>query len=252
MPAVGIIPARYASTRFPGKPLAEIAGRPMIHHVYERACRATALEEILVATDDKRIFDAVLAFGGEAIMTSTYHPTGTDRIAEVAERLSAVELIVNIQGDEPLIDPELIDAVVAALQDDRNAAMSSVMTPLTDAALAQDPNQVKVVCDLRGYALYFSRAPIPGLPPGVTPEVAPWKRHIGLYAYRRDFLLAFTRLRPSPLEKLERLEQLRALENGYRIRMIERTGDFSCSVDTPEDLERVRGKVEGQLAEEKS
>jgi len=250
MPAVGIIPARYASTRFPGKPLAEIAGRAMIYHVYERACRATTLEEVLVATDDQRIFDAVRGFGGDAIMTSAYHPTGTDRIAEVAERLSAVECIVNIQGDEPLIEPEAIDEVVAALLEDRNAAMSSVMTPLTDMAQSQDPNQVKVVCDLRGYALYFSRAPIPGLPAGVTPEVTPWKRHIGLYAYRRDFLLAFTRLRPSPLEKLERLEQLRALENGYRIKMIERTRDFSFGVDTPEDLQRVREMVEQQLVKE--
>lgn len=250
MPAVGIIPARFASTRFPGKPLAEIAGRPMIHHVYERACRATSLEEVLVATDDQRIFDAVLRFGGEAIMTSAYHPTGTDRLAEVAEHLSAAEIIVNIQGDEPLIEPDAIDAVVTALQEDRNAVMSSVMTPM-ETRHAQDPNQVKVVCDLRGYALYFSRAPIPGLATGVTPEASPWKRHIGLYAYRRDFLLAFTRLRPSPLEKLERLEQLRALENGYRIRMIERTGDFSFGVDTPEDLQRVKGMIEKQLAPDK-
>jgi 3-deoxy-manno-octulosonate cytidylyltransferase (CMP-KDO synthetase) len=250
MSAVGIIPARYASTRFPGKPLAEIAGRPMIHHVYERACRASSLAEVLVATDDQRIFDAVLGFGGEAIMTSAYHPTGTDRIAEVVERLSAMEIIVNIQGDEPLIEPEAIDEVAAGLQDDRDAAMCSVMTPLADAVAARDPNLVKVVCDLNGYALYFSRAPIPGLPMGVTPEVAPWKRHVGLYAYRRDFLLAFTRLRPSPLEKLERLEQLRALENGYRIKMIERAQDFSFGVDTPADLERVREMVEGQLAKE--
>jgi len=211
MPAVGIIPARYDSTRFPGKPLAEIAGRPMIQHVYERACRAASLEELLVATDDQRIYDAVRNFGGEAIMTSAYHPTGTDRIAEVAGRLSAVDIIVNIQGDEPLIEPEAIDQVVTALQDDADAAMCSLMTPLADTTAAMDSNIVKVVCDLRGYAMYFSRAPIPGLPAGVMPRIAPWKRHVGLYVYRRDFLLAFTRLRPSPLEKLERLEQLRAL-----------------------------------------
>ena len=248
MPVVGIIPARYASTRFPGKPLVEIAGRPMIQYVYERACRATLLEEVLVATDDQRIFDAVVAFGGDAIMTSAYHPTGTDRIAEVAERLSGAEILVNIQGDEPLIAPDAIDAVVTALQENPDAVISSVMAPLTDAARAQDHNQVKVVCDLHGYALYFSRAPIPGMPAGTTPDVAPWKLHVGLYAYRRDFLLAFTKLRPSPLEKIERLEQLRALENGYRIKMIERTGDLSFGVDTPEDLERARAMIEGQLA----
>jgi len=247
MSAVGIIPARYASTRFPGKPLAEIAGRPMIRHVYERACRTTSLEELLVATDDQRIYDAVHSFGGEAVMTSAYHPTGTDRIAEVAERLSAADIIVNIQGDEPLIEPEAIDQVVTGLQNDPDAAMCSVMTPLADAATAMDPNIVKVVCDLRGYAMYFSRAPIPGLPAGTTPRVVPWKRHVGLYVYRRDFLLAFTRLRPSPLELLERLEQLRALENGYRIKMIERDHDFSFGVDTPEDLQRVKALVEKSL-----
>ena len=248
MPAVGIIPARYASTRFPGKLLAEIAGRPMIRYVYERACRATTLEEVLVATDDQRIFDAVLAFGGDAVMTSDYHPTGTDRIAEVAERLSGASILVNIQGDEPLIAPEAIDAVVTALQVDRRPEMSSLMTPLTDMTQVMNPNVVKVVCSPDGYALYFSRAPIPGLPAGVTPQVAPWKRHIGLYAYRRDFLLAFTRLPPSPLEKIERLEQLRALENGYRIKMIERADDNSIGVDTPEDLKRVREIIEAQLA----
>lgn len=246
MPAVGIIPARYASTRFPGKPLVEIAGRPMIHHVYERACRAK-LEEVIVATDDQRIFDAVIAFGGEAIMTSPYHPTGTDRIAEVAERLSAATILVNVQGDEPLISPEAINAVVAALEGDPDAAMCSVMTPLTDPELARNPNQVKVVTDLRGNALYFSRAPIPGVPANVHLEFAPWKLHVGLYAYRRDFLLAFTKLRPSPLEKIERLEQLRALENGYRIKMVECAETGSIGVDTPEDLQRVRAIIEQQL-----
>ena len=246
MPAVGIIPARYASTRFPGKPLVEIAGFPMIRHVYERACRATKLDEILVATDDQRIFHTVIDFGGDAIMTSPDHPTGTDRLAEVAERLSAADIIVNIQGDEPLIAPDAINQVITALQEDQYAVMSSVMAPLHDTELARDPNVVKVVCDHRGYALYFSRAPIPGMPAGEKPKKGCWKRHIGLYAYRRDFLLAFTRLRPSPLEQIERLEQLRALENGYRIKMIERD-DLSYGVDTPEDLERVKSIIEQQL-----
>ena len=246
MSIIGIIPARYASTRFPGKPLALIAGRPMIQHVYERACRASRLEEVLVATDDPRIFDAVRAFGGEAVMTSPDHPTGTDRLAEVARRLTSAEIIVNIQGDEPLISPEAIDAAIVPMQQDPALPMTSLMAPLPDFTRAWDSNIVKVVTDLQGYALYFSRAPIPSPRDGVT-GAGPWKKHIGLYAYRRDFLLAFTALPPSPLEGIEKLEQLRALEHGYRIKMVERAEDASIGVDTPEDLERVRALVEGKL-----
>ncbi len=249
MSAVGIIPARYASTRFPGKPLADIAGRPMIRHVYERACRATTLEEVLVATDDQRIFDAVVAFGGEVIMTSAYHPTGTDRIAEVAERLSAAHLLVNIQGDEPLIDPETIDAVVTALQQDQGASICSVMAPFASVDDIRDTNQVKVAVDVNGYAMFFSRSPIPAIPNGYTGGAGGWKRHVGLYAYRRDFLLAFSRLPCTPLEKMEKLEQLRALENSYRIKMIERAGDDICGVDTPEDLQRILSRFEAQPAD---
>ena len=238
MSAIGIIPARYGSSRFPGKPLAEIGGRTMIHRVYERACRATRLEEVIVATDDPRIYDTVLNFGGDAIMTRPDHPTGTDRLAEVAQRLPGIAIIVNIQGDEPLVDPVAIDCVVEALEGDPSAQMSSVMTPLADSATAQDPNVVKVVTDLTGYALYFSRAPIP-LPRDAGDGPGPWKRHIGLYAYRRDFLLKLTLLPCTSLEKIEKLEQLRALEHGYRIRMIERAEDYSFGVDTPEDLQRV-------------
>ena len=243
---VGIIPARYASTRFPGKPLVDLAGKPMIQHVYERACRATSLSAVLVATDDARIFDAVQAFGGKAVMTDAGHPTGTDRLAEVAAGLAAVDIIVNIQGDEPLIMPETIDAVTAPLIVDAGIPMSSVMSPLPDAARAGDANIVKVVVDLQGFALYFSRAPIPYPREGVT-GAGPWKKHVGLYAYRREFLLAFTRLAPTPLEQLEKLEQLRALEHGYRIRMVERANDGSIGVDTPEDLERARAILEAQL-----
>lgn len=244
---VGIIPARYASTRFPGKPLADIGGRPMIQHVFDRACRASLLEEVLVATDDLRIFDAVRRFGGEAIMTSPDHSTGTDRLAEVAKRLSAVEIIVNIQGDEPLISPETIDAVVQPMLDDPTIPMSSVMAPMPDAVRAWDANIVKVVTDLQGFALYFSRAPIPA-PREILAGPGPWKKHIGLYAYRRDFLLQLTQLTPTPLEQLEKLEQLRVLEHGYRIKMVERTDDASIGVDTLEDLERVRSVLESQLA----
>lgn len=246
MPSVvGIIPARYASTRFPGKPLADIAGQTMIQHVFDRACRATTLEEVLVATDDQRIFDAVLRFGGEAIMTSPDHPTGTDRLAEVAKRLSAAQIIVNIQGDEPLISPDAIDAVVAPLLADPSIPMSSVMSPMPDAIRSWDANVVKVVTDLQGFALYFSRAPIPSPREALTGP-GPWKKHIGLYAYRRDFLLELTQLAPSPLEQLEKLEQLRVLEHGYRIKMVERD-DSSIGVDTPEDLERVRALIEKRL-----
>ncbi|MHB9134019.1 MAG: 3-deoxy-manno-octulosonate cytidylyltransferase [Armatimonadota bacterium] len=248
MSIVGIIPARYASTRFPGKPLAEIAGRPMIQYVYERACHAKLLEEVLVATDDKRIFDAVRQFGGEAVMTSAYHPTGTDRLAEVAQHLSGVEIIVNIQGDEPLISPEAIDAITAPLSADATIPMGSLMAPMTEQERAWDPNIVKVITDLQGFALYFSRAPIPHPRDGVQ-GAGPWKKHCGLYAYRRDFLLTYANLPPTPLELLEKLEQLRALEHGYRIKMVEQADDHSIGVDTPEDLERVRAIIEGQLAE---
>lgn len=247
MSIVGIIPARYASTRFPGKPLAEIAGRPMIQHVYERASRSGLLEQVLVATDDQRIFDAVRRFGGEVMMTSAAHQTGTDRLAEVASRLSAAEIVVNIQGDEPLISVEAISGVVTALRADTSVVMSSVMVPITDMTDVWDENVVKVVTDLHGYALYFSRMPIPCRPKEMTTP-GPWKRHLGLYGYRRDFLLAFTTLPRTPLEVSERLEQLRTLEHGYRIKMVEFAEDHSIGVDTPEDLQRVCEVLARQLA----
>lgn len=244
MSIIGIIPARYASSRFPGKPLADIGGRPMIQHVYEQACRASSLTEVLIATDDQRIFDAVLRFGGEVIMTSPEHASGTDRLAEVAQRLSAVSIVVNIQGDEPLISPATIDAVVAPLRLDPAIPMSSVMTPLRDHS-AGDRNIVKVVTDLYGYALYFSRAAIP-FARDSAPGAEPWKRHIGLYAYRREFLLTYAKLAPTPLEQVEKLEQLRALEHGYRIKMVECAEDRSIGVDTPEELEFVRSLLESR------
>lgn len=246
MSIIGIIPARYASSRFPGKPLAELAGRPMIQHVYERACRATSLEEVMVATDDERIFNAVREFGGEAVMTDPNHLTGTDRLAEVARRLSSAQVIVNIQGDEPLINPAAIDAVAVPLRDNADIHMASVMTPLADPTLAAEANIVKVVTDLNGFALYFSRSPIPR-PRDPLALPGPWKRHLGLYAYQRDFLLTLSELPPTPLEKLEMLEQLRVLEHGYRIKMIELKSDTSIGVDTPADLERVRALLERSL-----
>ena len=272
MRAVGLIPARYASTRFPGKVLARLADRPMIQHVVERARRAKLLDLVLVATDDERVRAAVEAFGGRAVMTSRGHASGTDRIAEVAREIDC-EVVVNVQGDEPTLDPASIDGAVAPLLDDPTVPMATLCTPIRDAAEARDPNTVKVVCDRRGFALYFSRAPIPysrdrggGVPspeslvlggraagvsdqgPGAPdPEPAVWRKHIGLYAYRREVLLGLAALAPTPLELAERLEQLRALEHGIRIRVVETDHD-AIGVDVPADLARVAALLAGPRA----
>lgn len=246
-----VIPARYASTRLPAKPLADIGGRTLVEHVYRHAADARSVDLVLVATDDERIARAVTAFGGQVRMTRPDHATGTDRLAEVAETLDC-DLVVNVQGDEPLIRPQTIDAAVAAAADPE-AAMSTLRCPLRDAAAWRDPDVVKVAVDRRGYALFFSRAPI-GLDRDAPAEAriadpdAPAEariavdRHIGLYVYRRPFLLTLSRLEPTPLERAERLEQLRALEHGYRI-MTTRTDDDPIGVDTPADLERVRRRL---------
>ena len=226
-----VIPARYASTRLPGKPLADICGKPMICRVLERASRAQKPEKVIVATDDERIYDAVRAEGGEAFLTRADHPTGTDRLAEVAEAYPEVDLIVNVQGDEPLIEPSVIDDLIAPFEMDENLPMATVMVRMEDAAEQLNPNNVKVIVDKLGYALYFSRSLVP------YPRAAagPVYKHIGIYAYRRDFLLRYARLEPTPLEKAESLEQLRALENGYGIRVLETDCRF-VGVDTSEDL----------------
>ena len=226
-----VIPARYASTRLPGKPLADICGKPMICRVLERASRAQKPEKVIVATDDERIYDAVRAEGGEALLTRADHPTGTDRLAEVVEAYPEVDLIVNVQGDEPLIEPSVIDDLIAPFEMDENLPMATVMTRMEDAAEQLNPNNVKVIVDKLGYALYFSRSLVP------YPRAAagPVYKHIGIYAYRRDFLLRYARLEPTPLERAESLEQLRALENGYGIRVLETDCRF-VGVDTPEDL----------------
>ena len=238
---VGIIPARFHSTRFEGKVLAPLAGKPLIQHVYERAQGARCLERVLVATDDERIVRAVEAFGGEAVMTSPEHPSGTDRAAEVARGLEA-EIVVNIQGDEPLIRPEMIEAAVAPLEADPAVVMGTLMCRLKDPAELADPNVTKVVVDREGFALYFSRSPLPY--PGLSGlDEGPFFRHVGLYVYRKDFLLTFSQLEPTPLERTERLEQLRALENGYRIK-VTLCDYLPAGVDTPEDLERVRRLLE--------
>jgi len=218
----------------PGKPLADVAGRPMIEHVYRRTAAAPSVDAVVVATDDGRIAAAVEAFGGVARLTRSSHLCGTDRLAEVAEDLSC-EIVVNVQGDEPLIEPEMIQEVLGPFDGDGSLQMSTLRRAISDHADYMNPNVVKVVVDRDGNALYFSRAPIPHARSGAMTAFA----HVGLYAYRRSFLLAYARLRPTPLELAESLEQLRALEHGFRIRTIETRYD-SVGVDTHEDLERVR------------
>lgn len=258
MKAVGVIPARYASSRFPGKALASLCGRPVIQHVYERARRSKILGRVVVATDDLRIRDAVVAFDGEVQLTGVHHPSGTDRVAEVAVSLSS-ELVVNIQGDEPLIEPAMIDEAVAPFFVESDLVMGTLCRRIESEDEWRSPHVVKVVRDRRGLALYFSRAPIPhggvegrelrvegksrsgAQPSALSPETLYYK-HIGLYVYRRDFLLEFARLAPTPLEKREQLEQLRALEHGYAIRVVETQYD-SIGVDIPEDLERIERLV---------
>jgi 3-deoxy-manno-octulosonate cytidylyltransferase (CMP-KDO synthetase) len=235
-----VIPARYASTRFPGKPLVTIAGRSMVQRVWEGARQAKHLDDVVVATDDERIARACRDFGATVVLTAADHPTGTDRLAEVARGLSA-EIIVNIQGDEPLIEGFVVDAAVDALLADSDAPMSTVAHRAAPGA-ENDPNRVKVVLDRLGRALYFSRAPVPfARDRSVTPTY--WQ-HIGLYAYRRDFLLQFVEWPQTDAEKAESLEQLRALENGHPIRVAVIEGWESMGVDVPEDV----GRVESRLA----
>lgn len=232
---LGVIPARFASTRFPGKALASLAGKPILQHVFERASMARYLTRVVIATDDDRIADAARDFRAPVRMTRADHESGTDRVAEVASAEDC-SLIVNIQGDEPLIDPAAIDAAVLALIEDEEAPMGTLKKRIEDKAEIDNPNVVKVVTALNGDAIYFSRSPIPFH--RSEPEI--YFKHIGLYIYRRTFLLGYSDLPIGPLEKAEKLEQLRALENGYRIRVAE-TEYESLGVDTPEDLQRVSG-----------
>jgi 3-deoxy-manno-octulosonate cytidylyltransferase (CMP-KDO synthetase) len=234
---VGVIPARWGSTRFPGKILAPLCGKPLVQWVWERASAATQLAHLLVATDDPRIADVVRGFGGQAVMTRPDHPSGTDRIAEAITDLD-VDAAVNIQGDEPLIDPGLIDALACDVCAGSDWDMATAAAPMTDPALVAQPSVVKVVCDASGRALYFSRSPIPHVrepQDGASPEPALYFRHIGIYAYRRPFLAQLVRTPPSPLEQAEKLEQLRALHIGGRIKVVVTSGT-ALGVDEPADV----------------
>ncbi len=243
---VAIIPARYHSTRLPGKPLVDILGRPMIEYVYQRASAAPSVKQVIVATDDERIVKAVEGFGGIAKMTRATHASGSDRLAEVAADLKC-DIVVNVQGDEPMLDPLMIEEAIAPMRRDSIVDISTLRKRITEPKDFLDPNVVKVVVNREEFALYFSRSPIPFLRDTETRPHPAWLReswchiykHIGLYVYRRDVLMAFAALGPSSLERAESLEQLRALEHGLRIKGVE-TSYESIGVDTPEDLERVR------------
>jgi len=250
MSSVAIIPARWASTRFPGKPLAILAGKPLVQHVWERCLRAKKIERVIVATDDMRIAEAAFEFGAEVAVTSPKHPTGSDRLAEVAAKLRGVARIVNVQGDEPMIDPRLVDRLVEDMEANPRAEMVTAATLFADEAAAGNPNNVKVVTDRLGNALYFSRSLIPfvrdGIPGSPRPRVSasnPFPlHHLGIYGYRRQFLLQFVKWKPTPLETAEKLEQLRALEMGARIRVV-LTKHRSIGVDTPEDLTAAEAQI---------
>ncbi len=236
---IAVIPARYGSERLPGKPLASIGGKPLVQHVYERVAKVRGLARVCVATDDERIEAVVRAFGGEVVRTSRHHRSGTDRVAEVAAQDPA-ELVVNVQGDMPFIRPQVVELLVDRLAADRSLPMATVCMPLADVRAYENPHVVKVVCDRLGRALYFSRSPIPFWRGEADRVPAQARKHVGLYAFRREFLLQFAALAPTPLEEAERLEQLRALEHGFSIGVIEAELGAGVEVDTPADLERAR------------
>jgi 3-deoxy-manno-octulosonate cytidylyltransferase (CMP-KDO synthetase) len=242
---LGVIPARYASTRFPGKALVTLQNKAILQHVWERARLAASLDALLVATDDERIAACARDFGADVVMTRADHVSGTDRVAEAALG-SDCDVVVNIQGDEPLIDPAAIDVAAQALIEDPSLVMSTLKKRIERSEEVTNPNVVKVVCGFGGDAIYFSRSPIPYLRGGDAGEETPYYKHIGLYVYRRDFLLGYSAMPLGVLERAECLEQLRALENGHRIRVLE-TGYESMGVDTPEDLERVRELLEARM-----
>jgi 3-deoxy-manno-octulosonate cytidylyltransferase (CMP-KDO synthetase) len=244
MNAVAIIPARWASTRFPGKPLVPISGKPLIQHVWERCLKAKTLSRIIVATDDMRIAEVAFEFGAEVSLTSPRHPSGTDRVAEVAAKLQGSPHIINVQGDEPTLEPRLIDQLVQTLRRDPKLKMVTAASPFETKTDALNPNNVKVVTALDGRALYFSRSLIPFDRDDSQPSTRGFQPlwHIGIYAYRRDFVMQFVRWRPTPLERAEKLEQLRALEHGASIRVVQ-TRHRALGVDAPEDVPRAEAAL---------
>lgn len=241
MKTVAVIPARYASTRFPGKPLTKIGGMTMIERVYRQASKAQSLHSVIVATDDERIYAAVREFGGNVVMTRNDHRSGTDRLAEVARGRSDLDIVVNVQGDEPLIDPEAIDRAVEPLLLDRSIQMSTIAAPISDPVEVNNPDVVKVVFDSHGFALYFSRSAIP-YHRDLTHDTPQYHAHVGLYVYQRDCLLRLATLEPTANEKAESLEQLRALDNGVRIKVV--TGSYRpLAVDRPADVAHVESAL---------
>lgn len=232
--AVGVIPARLESTRLPRKVLADLCGKPVIQHVYERTRKSRLLDEVIVACDDPEIVSVVEGFGGKAVLTSKHHTTGTDRLAEVVNEME-VKIVVNIQGDEPLVNPLTIDDLVSAMQKDPSLVMATVVKPATDPEEFRSPDVVKAVLDDKNFVLYFSRSPVPTY----LKSGDKYRKHIGLYAYTKDFLFTFKKIPPTYLERNERLEQLRALESGYRIKAIE-TNFETIGIDTAADLEKAR------------
>ena len=238
MEVIGVIPARYSSTRFTGKVLADILGKPMIQHVWERAKQSLLLEDLIIACDDERVVNAAKEFGAKVIFTAKAHLCGTDRIVEVVNPID-VKIVINIQGDEPLIHPSMIDRVAQALLDDASVSMATIMKKIENPKELTDPNVVKVVVDKNNFALYFSRTAIPHHADNSEVRNPVYYKHIGLYGYTKDFLFTYKNLAVSNLEKIECLEQLRVLEEGFRIKVIE-TEHETVGVDTPEDLTRVK------------
>jgi 3-deoxy-manno-octulosonate cytidylyltransferase (CMP-KDO synthetase) len=238
MDVIGVIPARYSSTRFEGKVLANIAGKPMIQHVWERARQSLLLDDVIIACDDERVAAVAREFGARVAMTAKAHTCGTDRIAQVVNPMD-VKVVINIQGDEPLLHPTMIDSVARVLLEDAQVSMATIIKRIDNPAVLNDPHVVKVVVDKNNFALYFSRSPIPFRAQNSDVANPAYYKHIGLYGYTKDFLFTFKNLTVSALEKTEKLEQLRVLEEGYKIKAIETKYD-TIGVDTPEDLDKVK------------
>ena len=242
MDVIGVIPARYSSTRFAAKVLADILGKPMLQHVWERAKQSRMLDDLIIACDNEIILKTAIEFGAKAVMTSKEHTCGTDRISEVVNPLD-VKIVINIQGDEPLIHPMMIDSVARTLLEDKSVGMATIMKKIEDPLQIADPHVVKVVVDKDNFALYFSRAPIPYLAPNAEIDQVTYYKHIGLYGYTKDFLFTYKNLPVANLEKTEKLEQLRVLVGGFKIKVIQTTFD-TIGVDTLEDLEKVKEQLQ--------